>query len=286
MELVKVLRELSRRRKLVAVVLAFSLLVGLLMAFRPGLPPHSRQYNVSLASADILIDTRDSQVVSVTGHSPGLLTLASRANLLGNLMTGGPLKDAIARQAGVDPELLVVIPPGAGTPSAPVETPAARQLSDAESTVLSLSTDETLPILHVVAQAPNQETARRLSAGTIVELQKYLGSVAASQRIPAVQQLVVREFGAPVTGSARRGLPRRDALLTALALAVLGCASIIGVTWFRRSWKQAEEAELLDPTPGGDAPEDGDGDGAKPTDSPNGLARSPGPHGQAVLFPR
>src|ERR1700761_6666050 len=129
-ELVKILRELTRRKLLLAIVLGVSLLVGLLMAFRPGFPPHSRQYEVSLASADVLIDTRDSQAVSVNGHGPGLLTLASRANLLGNLMTGGPLKTAIADRAEVDPELLTVIPPGATSTAGAVETPAGRSRSD------------------------------------------------------------------------------------------------------------------------------------------------------------
>lgn len=247
MELVKILRELSRRRRLVALVLGFSLLVGFLLAFKPGLPPQSRQYQVSLASTDILIDTSDSQVVAVGGKGPDLATLAGRANLIGNLMTGGPLKDAIAKGAGMSPDHLVVVPPAnvntPGVPPAPVTPPASHGLSDAEATVLNLSVDETLPILHVVAQAPDAETARRLTAATIVALRGYLGSVAASQNIPAVDQLVVRKFGAPVAQTATRGLPRRFALIAAIMLALLGCGAIIGGSWFARSWRQIEAAE-------------------------------------------
>ena len=247
MELIKILRELSRRRRLVGLVLGLSLLLGFLLAFKPGLPPQSRQYQVSLASAELLIDTSDSQVVAVGGKGPDLTTLASRADLIGNLMTGGPLKNAIARQAGVPAGTLAVVPPpNVNTPGVvpgSVVPPGARGVPDAEATVLYLTTDETLPILHVVAQAPRAETARRLSAATIAAVRSYLGSVAASQNIPAANQLVVRRFGPPVAQTAVRGLPRRYALIVALGLALLGCGAIVGGSWFARSWRQVEEAE-------------------------------------------
>jgi hypothetical protein len=247
LELVRILRELSRRRRLVALVLGASLLVGLLLAFKPGFPPRSRQYQVSLASADILIDTNDSQVVAIGGRGPDLPTLASRANLIGNLMTGGPLKEAIAKDAGIPGRQISVVPPAnVNTPGVTPEAvtpPASRGVPDAEATVLSLSADETLPILHVVAQASDPEVARRLSSATITAVRNYLGSVAAFQHIPAANQLVVRQFGAPVALTATRGLPRHYAVIATIVLALLGCAAIVGGSWFARSWRQIEEAE-------------------------------------------
>jgi hypothetical protein len=124
-----------------------------------------------------------------------------------------------------------------------VRTPASKGIPDAEATVLNLSTSETLPILHVIAQAPDEKTARRLSGGTIVELKKYLSSVAASQDIPAANQLVVRRFGAPLAATATRGLPRRLALAVTIILILLGCGAIVGGSWFVRSWRQIVEAE-------------------------------------------
>jgi hypothetical protein len=247
LELIKILRELSRRRRLVALVLGVSLLIGFLLAFKPGMPPQSRQYQVSLAAADILIDTRDSQLVAVGGKGPDLTTLAGRANLIGNLMTGGPLKNAIAKEAGISPDQLAVVPPAnvntPGVTPAPVTPPASRGLADVDATILNLTVDETLPILHVTAQAPGVETASELSSATIVALRHYLGSVAASQHIPAAHQLVVRKFGAPVAQVATRGLPRRVALIVTILLALLGCGAIVGASWFARSWRQVEEAE-------------------------------------------
>jgi hypothetical protein len=246
-ELVKVLREVWSRKRLLAIVLGASILIGLLLAYRPGFPPQSRQYQVSLASSDILVDTSNSQVVDVGGRGPDLPTLASRANLLGNLMTVGPLKDAIAKRAGVSPNDLVVVPPASpetpGVAPEAVKTSQSRNVPDAKATILTLSTDDTLPILHVVAQAPDPSTASKLSGGAIVELRRYLGSVAATQDIPAAHQLVVRPFGTPLVGTATRGLPRSLALAATIVLILLGCGAIVGGAWFIRSWKQIEEAE-------------------------------------------
>ena len=264
MELVKTLRELWRRKGLVALVLVASLLIGFFLAFSPGVPPKSRQYEVSLAVSDILIDTSNSQVVAVGGRSPDLPTLAGRANLLGNLMTSGPLKNSIAERAGISPEKLIVVPPAnpnnPGVPPVPVKPSDSRNVPDADATILTLSTDETLPILHTVAQAPNLDSARELSRATIAGLRSYLGSVAAAQNIPAAHQLVVRKFGAPIAGEARRGLPRRYALAAMIILALLGCGAILGGSWFIRSWKQIEDAESRGRAPDAVEP-DGLGDG-------------------------
>jgi hypothetical protein len=246
-ELVKILREVWSRKGLLALVLGVSVLTGLLLAYSPGLPPQSRQYQVALASSSILVDTTNSQVVDVGGRGPDLPTLTSRANLLGNLMTVGPLKNAIAKSAGIPPADLVVVPPAnieaAGVAPAPVGTGESRKVPDAKATILTLSTDDTLPILHVAVQAPSPATAGKLSASTLVELRKYLGSVAATQEIPTAHQLVVRPFGTPLVGNVTRGLPRSFALGATIILALLGCGAIVGGSWFIRSWRQIDEAE-------------------------------------------
>jgi hypothetical protein len=274
-QLFKILQEIKRRRWLVLGVVLVSAAIGFLLAFKPGFPPQSRQYQQAIASSDILIDTRNSQVVDVGGHGPELSTLASRANLLGNLMVTGPLKETIAGTAGVDPENLVVVPPAnAETPGvapAPVETGNGVNVPKAERSTLTFSTDDTLPILHVVAEAPDAETARKLALSTVVNLRKYLASVAATQRIPAARQLVVRQFGAPTVTTATRGVPHSLAFALAVILALVGTGAIVGASWFSRRWKEfaAQEAEAnggaagdADPPGGEAAPTNGASDPA------------------------
>lgn len=293
MQLYKILREIQRRKFLVAAVLIVAVAVGALLVFKPGLPPQSRQYQVAVASSDILVDTTNSQVVDVGGRGPDLPTLAARANLLGNLMTVGPLKEAIAKSAGVAPNDLVVVPPAnAETPGVaptPVKT-GQGTVPKNERTTLTLSTDDTLPILHVVAEAPDAATAEKLASSTIVQLRKYLGSVAASQEIPAARQLVVRQFGSPAVGTVTRGLPRSVAVALTLVLALLGVALVVGGSWFVRSWKRFEEEEEEAERGGHEGAErNGHENGSLPPEAqPSApLAGAPPKAGSAILkFPR
>ena len=120
-----------RRKNLIWLALVISVVLGAFVAYRPGLPPESRQYTVWLASADILVDTADSQVVDSKG--PDFLSLANRTSLLGNLIATKPLRTAIGERAGVDATTLVVVPPantttsttgGVGLTPTPVSTAA------------------------------------------------------------------------------------------------------------------------------------------------------------------
>ena len=243
-------QEAYRRRRLIVVVLGLAILAGLLVAFRPGFPPQSRQYEVWQASADILVDTSDSQVVDARGSD--FLTLATRTSLLGNLIATDPLKTGIATAAGVQADRLVVVPPAntvtvaGGVPldPTPVTTAASREIPDADATVLGVSTDATLPILRVTAQAPDASIANRLVTGTIAQLKRYLNSVAAREQIPAARKLVVRQLAVPTPAPETRGTPRLAGLAVAILVALLGCAAVAGAPMFVRRWKQAGEAAI------------------------------------------
>lgn len=264
MQLFRILQEIKRRRVLVAIVVAAAAVIGFLLAFKPGFPPQSRQYRQAIASSDILVDTRNSQVVDVGGRGPELSTLAGRANLLGNLMVTGPLKETIAGAAGVQPENLVVVPPAnvetPGFAPTPVETGHGAEVPRSERSTLTFSTDDTLPILHVVAEAPDEETARKLALATVVNLRKYLAAVATTQEIPAARQLVVRQFGAPTVTTTTRGIPHSLALAVAVILALVGCGAIVGGSWFARRWAEFARQEA-------------EADRAGGADPPGGLAR-------------
>lgn len=238
-----------RQRKLVAVVLAVAVLAGLLVAFRPGVPPQSREYTVWLATADILVDTSDSQVVDA--RVTDFATLASRTSLLGNLIATEPLKSAIAEAGGVPADHLVVVPPantipatgGAPLPPRPGSTAASLQIPDVEATALTLSTDATLPILRVTAQAPNAATAGGLAAGTVSQLKRYLDSIGAKEQIPDARKLVVRQLTAPIPAPVTRGSAKRAGLAVAILVALLGFASIAVAPTIAHRWKLAGGAE-------------------------------------------
>ena len=71
-------------------------------------PPKSQSYDVGVATAQVLVDTPQSQVVGDSSSiSPGgsqtLGTLGTQANLLADLMVEGTIKADIAQRAGLSP---------------------------------------------------------------------------------------------------------------------------------------------------------------------------------------
>jgi hypothetical protein len=255
MTAVSVLRELWSRRLLVAVGLALALIVATLMAFsvRLGVPPdfESRQYNVGIASAAVLIDSPSSQVADLggggeTGPQADVSTLSARARLLANLMSTSPLKDRIATRAGIHPNTLIArAPVGEGiTPEpTPLSTGATISEDDPRANILTITVNETLPILAADSQAASAAQAARISSAAVAELPLYLRSVASTDRVPNAQQLVVKPLGTARYTTVQRGPRRLFAAAAAIVLFGLWCVGILFVTGFARAWRQASDSE-------------------------------------------
>jgi hypothetical protein len=262
MTVVSVLRELWSRRLLVAVGLAFALGVATLMAFSVtlGAPPDfkSRQYNVGIASAAVLIDSPSSQVADLGGGSEAgpqadVGSLSARARLLANLMSTSPLKDRIARRAGVAPSTLIArAPAGAGItpdPVTPLSTGSTISPSDPRANILTITVNETLPILSADSQAPDADIAAKISAAAVTELPLYLKSVASTDRVPNAQQLVIKPLGSARYATVQHGPRRMFAIIAAIVLFCLWCAGILVISGFARAWRQASEDESHGPLP-------------------------------------
>lgn len=208
---------------------AVGLLCFLLVLLRPGLPPQPRQYEVWLAEAELLVDTSDSRVVDTRGL--GLESLAARATLLGNLLATAPLRAGVAERAGVDAERLVVTPPpgAVGGEVALPDADAAPEVPDAEALELAVSTDPSLPIVRVLAQAPERTAATRLAEGAIDELSSYVDSARADPALPDARRLVAEGLGPALAQPRSRGPGFGTALLIGLLAALLVAAAALAL---------------------------------------------------------
>jgi hypothetical protein len=242
MEPVTILRELWRRRTLVALAALVSLLVGLAVAYTVTLPPQSRRAEVGIASARILVDTPDSQVVDV--QPKGSSTLGIRAGVVANLMTEGDVKAAIARRAGlrpsqlragvkVDNELPALLTQASGDP-------------DAHLLITSPATNPDgtpLPMVDLEAQAPAPEGAARLANAAVTGLNDYLDTKAAGEVVPDADRLQVTGLGAPAIHEETRGPSRLVAAAVGIFVFLLGCAAILIAAPLARAWRAAVTAE-------------------------------------------
>src|SRR4051794_22587130 len=178
MDPVTILRDLWRLRLLVLGVFVLSVLAGTLVLYTISPPSklESRKYEVGTATARILVDTPNSQVVEISPK--GSDSLGVRANLLASLMVDGVVKDAIARRAGLPPEKLIALSDAASSPTVAARTPTRKDLVLTTSVVIN-SGGNGLPIIEIEAQAPDQQGAAKLASAAVEGLRDYLNSTAA-----------------------------------------------------------------------------------------------------------
>jgi hypothetical protein len=246
MDAVTILRELWRRRIAVGLVALASVLIGFFLSFSPGFPPESRHYDVATASARLLLDTPQSQVVKVNPR--GSDTLGLRANVLANLMVQGPAKAAIAKRAGLKPKELVATSESELEPQ--VVSPKALRNPDINlmKTRVVMDLDgEQLPIVEVDVQAPDAARATALANASVTGLTDYLDArAAADPDLDASKRLRVSGLGNAEATLSTRGPSRLLSAAVTIFLFLVGCVAILLVSSLARGWREAEASELPD----------------------------------------
>ena len=250
MEAVTILRELWRRRVLIAAVAFVAVLVGFLLSYRVGLPPEPRQYTVGVATTRVLVDTPQSQVIKVDPR--GSDTLGLRAAVLANLMVEGEAKAAIARRAGLKPKKLRAVSESTtevgdtGTEAQPVSTamPANPNIYMIRTRVIANPDGEQLPIIETDVQAPDVASATKLANATSSGLIDYLDRrAAADEEVEERRRLRVSGLGGAQAVASVRGPGRLVGVATAIFVFLLGCGIILLVSALARGWRAAEVSD-------------------------------------------
>jgi hypothetical protein len=250
MEAVTILRELWRRRVLVGLVALAAALVGFLIAYRVSLPPEPRRYEVGIATARVLVDTPQSQVIKV--DPKGSDTLGLRASVLANLMVEGDAKAAIARRAGLKPTKLKAVSESAttqgesGSEPQPVSTkvPDDPDVHMIRTRVITSPDGEQLPIIETYVRAPDVSSATRLANATITGLSDFLESRAAADAdVEERKRLRVSGLGSAQATVAASGPGWGIAAAAAIFVFLGGCGAILLGSAMARHWRAAEVAD-------------------------------------------
>jgi hypothetical protein len=251
---VAILRELWRHRVVLLLAAPLAILVGVSVGYKVMFPftLESRGYDVGVAAATALVDTPSSQVVALGGRDVGeAATLPGRAALLANLMASSPLREDIARRAGVRPELLIATaPPPAGGSAPPQQgdrlaTGASVRADDPRASVLKLNTDITLPMIAVDVRAPDAATAARVANAALAALKSYLDSIVGVDGASTKRRLVVKQLGPAQSATAHRGPSPLLGILAAITVLGLACAAILMVSALARDWRRMSALERL-----------------------------------------
>lgn len=237
-----ILRTLWRKRLLVVLLAVVAVAGGYVLAFYPRFPPESRSYTVGVASARILLDTPESQVVDVAPE--GSDALGPRASVLANLMVDGEIKDAIAKKAGIDPKKLLAATEASGGAEAAIpKGESAARVNLLTTSVLITSDMVELPIIKVQAQAPDAAQAGALANAAVEGLRDYLNTRASNERIADDRRLRVTGLGPAQATESVRGRGKVLAVGLALFLFLAGCALIVGLTALIRTWRDVDAVE-------------------------------------------
>jgi hypothetical protein len=215
-ELVVILRSLSRRLPLVAIGAVVAIAVGIVAA------ASGETKTSGKASGRVMLDTAKSQL---THEAPsGADTLTWRSVLLAYFAGRRSLTDRMAKEVGIRRKELLVFYPGLAVPATPAALPnrgTEMTAVTSEKYVLIVNFDGVLPIISFEALAPN-----RGAAVSLVEAARdVLKDTGTPARVtPEVQGLVVENMG-PVRSKAIIDQPRP--LLRGVAFTIV----LFGV-WF------------------------------------------------------
>jgi hypothetical protein len=231
MELVGILRLLSRRPILLAIGAVAAIAIGILAAGR------GETKTTGSASARLIVDTAKSQL---TYQAPGAVdTLPWRTSLLAYLAGSRSLTDRIATEVGIRRSELAVLYPDLEVPEKPDSLPSRASEVAAvisEKYVLTVDYDELLPVISLGAEAPDRGAASRLVEAAIGAL-KDAGTPASVT--PQIQGLAVDSIGPVRSKAVVHKLPPLLGVGIAIVLFGIWSAAVAFIPLLLSAWRDA-----------------------------------------------
>jgi hypothetical protein len=212
----------------------------------PRLTP--RALDMATGTTHIVVDTPRSSVLDLRQNTYSFEALTQRAVLLGNVMSNGPVREGIARRAGVPVEVLQITAPlTRKQPRAVAGSANQKKASDILKSTdqyrLNIEANPTVPVLDIYSQAPTAKSAAVLANASVDALKEYLNNLAASQQIPSKEQIQIRQLGRARGAVITEGIDLRVSFLAFVLTFSFACATGI---FLSRVWRGFRLAALAD----------------------------------------
>jgi hypothetical protein len=207
-----------------------------------------RSLEMATASAHAVVDTPTSAVLDLRQDTYNFEALRNRAVLLGNVISGTTVREAIARRAHVSADTLRIQAPLTLQQAAvPPESGNERRTSDILKTNgqyrLNIQANLSVPMLDVYSQAPTAESAAVLANAAIDELRIYLTHLAAVQHTPPAEQIRLLQLGRAQGTVINRGVRWEVFVLAFVLTFAFTCASVLFIARVRAGWRQQALSE-------------------------------------------
>jgi hypothetical protein len=294
MEVVGFVRALLQRKAVLGILLALAVLAAFLTAFKigPG-GVERRSVAVGAATGQILVDSAESTLVEGAG-SDQIAALGTRARVYAQYLSSRDAVDKIAHEINANPAFITAAGPfseGTGIQDYDqqgAESRARDLVDEGKQYRLVFAAQEDVPIITVYSTGPDTGQALALAKSSFKVLERYIDELKvdaqhaeavappqkdpqAASSVPLVENIVVRELGAPEGGLVGGKADYVLMILAFLAVFGLGCLVIAAASGFMRHWRLAGDMERV---------------GAEATDwlqEKNATSRSPAEKGSSSV---
>ena len=268
MEIVGFVRTLLQRKLVLGILLALATLAALGTAFKVGSGGiERRSVAVGAATSQILVDSAESTLVEGAGTDQ-IAALGTRAQVYAQYLSSRDAVDQIAEEIGVDPLMISAHGPfseGTGIQDYDqqgAESRARDLVEEGKEYRLVYEAQEDVPIITVYATGPATQQALSLAQASFDVLERYIGRLkveakkagenlpppktqVSASSVPLVENIVVRQLGAPEGGLVGGSADMVLMVLAFLAVFGIGCLVVAAGAGFMRHWRLAGEMERI-----------------------------------------
>lgn len=238
MNFIRILKELWRRRLLVALA-AFVALAGAVLAVYnvsvspPGLS--KRGHAEAHGSVEILVDSAKSPIADVARE---LEPLTARAGVFARYIAGGNVIKRISASTGIPLKQIEVAGP------VPLPGEAIGASAPPEQMLpygFEVVQRDELPIVNVATRAPTLEEARELAAATPAAVREIVSRIQEEQGIPDSKKVTFRVLGPAQAHVSTEALGAKVAIMIFLLLFAIGILLIIGIPRLIDAWRSVDD---------------------------------------------
>jgi hypothetical protein len=236
------LKELWRRRALVAIAVLAAAAISILAVFQVSFFPPSiskRSQVTGQGTIEILVDSSRSPIADV-GRK--LTPLTDRAGVFARYIGGGDVLEQVSKGTGIPVKQIDV----AGPTPLPGEAPGAAEASpELHPYGIAIAQRDALPIVNVATRAPTVGEARDLAAAVPAAVRQVVESIQERQRIPLDDRVKFKALGPAQAAPVVDAVGLKVALALFVFLLGLSIAMILGIPRLVAAWRSAESDSSL-----------------------------------------
>lgn len=240
MEFALVVRELTRRRLLLALGVVVAAIAAILSVYHlEGFKLKARSLQYSSASTQILVDTQSSVLGNI---SQSFEPLNSRAAVYAQFMLSPAILKLIGQQVGISGEQIEAQGPVDLNQAPIVVEPTALKRNvqitgETKPYRLKFESQANQPTINVYSQAPTTTMAIGLANASATALNQYVKQLQKADNVSRSKAVTIRQLGAANGAVVNGGISKALVAIVFLAVFLLWCVLILAWLRFRENWR-------------------------------------------------